>query len=155
MGITIQCESLQYSCGYSFWNTVREEIAKAAIEHLRVNHNKMEEAGETDSYNYRQLSNVIEYADENNCGTIPDFMYLLENMDFLNTLIYYNLGGVYSIINKSDDTGYYTAGNSLDIVQTIDIVSEYIEYSDVRAAIPNIKKVFDHSVEKRKMVLVD
>jgi hypothetical protein len=154
MGICINCEGSLFSCGYSHWNTIREEIANAAIAYLREEHAKMEDANETDSYNYQQLSRILDYVDEYNCGTISDFMYLFENADFLNTFIYYHLGGVFALLNKSDDNGYYTAGNSLDICETIDIVFDHIQYEDIKAGIPAVKSVFEKSVNERKCVVV-
>ena len=154
MGICINCDGAMFSCGYSFWNTMREEVANAAIEYLRETRVKMEEAEETESYNYEQITRVLDYAEEYNCGTVDDFLYLFENVDFLNTFIYYQLGGAFALLNKSDDNGYYTSGNALDIVQTIDVVLDRIRFDDVKARIPEIKKVFEKSAQSRKYVVV-
>jgi len=154
MGICINCDGAMFTCGYSRWNTIREEVANASIAYLREQHAKMEEANETDSYNYEQITRILDYVDEYNCGTIADFLYLFENADFLNTFIYYHLGGAFALLNKTDDDGYYTAGNSLDICQTIDVVRKHIQYDDINESIPAVRSVFKKSVNERKYVVV-
>ena len=154
MGICINCEGVMYSCGYTRWENFREEIANASIEYLKTEYNTILENGANDSYLENQLSKLMEHIDVNNCKTIPDFMALFSNANHLNLFIYYNMSGVFSLLNKSDDDGYYTVGNATDIVQTFRLIEKYIQDDDITEQLRQVKKVFKTSVEQQKIVSI-
>ena len=158
MGIQILCNEESYSCGYTSWSVFREEIANASVRYLRALYDRMmlrtEEANEEQNAEQTCLEKIIEYIDTNNCCTLEDFFQFFKDMEFQNAFIYFELGGVYALLNKSDDDGYYTVGNSLDIVDTMEIIEAHIVYDDVKTRYNWIKKVFEESVLTRKVVSI-
>ena len=155
MGYCINCEGVMYSCGYTRWENFREEIAQASIVYLQNEYDVLLANGANDSYLETQLSKLMEYLNLHHCKTLPDFMMLFSNMDMLNLFIYYNMSGVYALLNKSDDDGYYTVGNSTDILDTFQRIEKYItQDDDVQLTFLPIRKVFETSVEKQKLVSI-
>ena len=158
MGIQILCNNESYSCGYTSWSVFREEVANASIRYLQSIYEQMlqrtEEANEEQNAEQTCLEKIFEYLHANNCGTLEDFFRFFNDMKFQNAFIYFELGGVYALLNKSDDDGYYTVGNSLDIVDTMELIEPHILYDDVKRRYDCIKKVFEESVLTRKVVLV-
>lgn len=154
MGFCINCGGVMYNCRYTDWVNFREEIAKSAVVFLVNEYDTLLKNGANESYLENQLSKIMEYIDVNNCSTIPDFMYLFENSDMLNTFIYYRLGGVYALLNKSDDDGYYTVGNSIDIVHTFQFIEQFIENDDTKNALVEITKVFQKGIDEKKLVAI-
>ncbi len=100
------------------------------------------------------IEKILEYVDTTNCSAIEDFAYFFKDIDFQNTFIYFELGGVYALLNKSDSDGYYTVGNSLDIVDTMELIEPYIIYDDVKSRYNSVKKVFNESVMARRVVTI-
>lgn len=156
MGICINCEGVMYSCGYTHWENFREEVAKASIAYLQNEYDVLLSNGANDSYLETQLSGLMEYLNIHNCHTLPDFMMLFSNMDMLNLFIHYNMSGVYALLNKSDDDGYYTVGNSTDILDTLQRIEKYITHADddAQLSFSPIQKVFQTSVQKQKLVSI-
>ena len=153
MGICINCADVIYSCEYTRWENFREEIANASIEYLKNEYNVLLENGATDSYLENQLSKLMDYIDVNNCKTTNDFIRLFLDENFLNLFIYYNMGGVFALLNKSDD-GYYTIGNAIDMVQTFDFIQKYITDDVVTEQLHQVKKVFETSVDKKTIISI-
>ena len=152
MGFSIYCNGVAYSCGYTAWMIFREEIAKASMDYLREKFTEIMFGEPEYSYTWSQLKKIMEHHDLVGCVTVPDFLDLFSNMDFLNTFIHYDLGGVFALLNKSDDDGYYTAGNALDISQTLAILEKYVASDEIKSQLPDIKKVFYESVNKRMRI---
>jgi len=156
MGFSIDCKGAMYSCGYSNWVNLREEVANASILYLRCQYDILLQNSTNDSFSYleNQLSQIFEYIEVNNCATVPDFMYLFANPDFLNTFIYYNLGGVYALLNKSDDDGYYSVGNSYDILDALTRIETHLVDDNIKNSVQTMKKVFDNSVQHKQIVSI-
>ena len=171
MGIQLLCNGESYSCKYVDWIVFREEIANASIRYLRTIYNDMTDRPEqpdTDEQDQQQqpqqqqqqeedqtrIEKILEYVDVNNCATIHDFIVLLSDVEFQNSFIYFELGGVFALLHKNDDEGYYTIGNSLDIDDTMELIEPHIIYDDVKNRYNSIKKVFQESVMSRRIVTI-
>ena len=158
MGIDILCNGESYSCGYTAWSVFREEIANASIRYLRSLYDQMlrraEQPNTEQLAEQTCLEKIFEYIDTNNCGTLEDFFRFFKDIEFQNAFIYFELGGVYALLNKSDDDGYYTVGNSLDIVDTMELIEPHIIYDDVKTRYNSIKKVFEESILTRRVVSI-
>ena len=83
---------------------------------------------------------------------------LIQNIDFniTNTLIYFNIGGLYTLCNKSDCEGYYSVGNSYDILHLITLIKPFInkDYDCLYENIDIIEKIFQESIKKNKIVII-
>lgn len=158
MGIDILCNGESYSCGYASWSVFREEIANASIRYLKKIYddmlNRTVESTAEQLDEQTSIEKILEYVDSMNCSAIEDFAYFFKDIDFQNTFIYFELGGVYALLNKSDGDGYYTVGNSLDIVDTMELIEPYIIYDDVKSRYNSVKKVFNESVMARRVVTI-
>lgn len=159
MGIQLLCNGESFSGKYTEWTVFREEIANASIRYLRSIYDEMMDRpaqpnNEQLLINQNRIEKILEYVDVNNCATIPDFIVLLNDTEFQNDFIYFELGGVFALLNKCDDYGYYTVGNSLDIEDTMDLIESYIIYDDVKQIYNSIKKVFQESVTVRRVVTI-
>jgi hypothetical protein len=70
-------------------------------------------------------------------------------------LINIKLKGIVSLLNKSDCEGYYSVGDSYDIVLMLDIISKRTDIDPQFMEIINsLKKVFQTSVSKKKNVTI-
>ena len=70
-------------------------------------------------------------------------------------LINIKLKGIVSLLNKSDCEGYYSVGDSYDIVLMLDIISKRTDIDPQFMEIINcLKKVFKTSVNKKKNVTI-
>ena len=158
MGIDILCNGESYSCGYVAWALFREEIANASIRYLNKIYddmlNRTVESTTEQLAEQTLIEKILEYVNSMNCITTEDFVYFFKDIDFQNTFIYFELGGVYALLNKGDGDGFYTVGNSLDIVDTMELVEPYIMYDDVKSRYNSVKKVFNESVMARRVVII-
>jgi hypothetical protein len=153
MGILLVCNDVRYSCGYTRWDGIREELANASVRYLRSVYDGIFELNdEQNAYIQTELEKLFEYISTNNVCTTTDFGYFFINKEFVNTFIYFHLGGIYALLNKSDYDGYYSVGNSVDIVKTLEFIENYIEIDDVKFAFYDIRKVFEESVQSGQMV---
>jgi hypothetical protein len=65
------------------------------------------------------------------------------------------LKGVVSLLNKSDCEGFYSVGDSFDIVLMLNIISKRTDIEPLFMEIINgLKKVFQESVSKTKNVVI-
>lgn len=154
MGIYLLCNGVSYSCGYSSWMVFREEIANASIRYLKKIYDEMLLTNTEQTHEQTRLEQLLEYVNVNECGTLPDYLRLFNDNDFLNLYIYYNLGGVFSLLNKSDDDGFYSIGNSVDIIETLNLLEPYFLYDDVKRQYELVKNVFKESVLSLQIVVI-
>jgi hypothetical protein len=154
MGFEIVCENVSFSCGYSTWMVIREEIANASLRYLRKVYDDMLVVNDTQTAEQTFMEQLLEYIDLSGCETMPDFLRLFSDVDFLNTFIYHRVSGVFALLNKSDTDGFYSVGNSMDIVETMDILREYICYDDVKAMYGRIREVFTESIRAKNLVVI-
>ena len=153
MGIILLCDDEEYSCGYSRWDVIREELANASVRHLRAIYDViLEEDNPQNAYIQTEVEKLLDYIGVHNCCTVADFGYLFIDKDFVNTFIFFNVGGIFALLNKSDAEGYYSVGNSVDIVKAIEIIEPHILLDDVKDSIYHIKKVFHKSVSSEKII---
>ena len=69
----------------------------------------------------------------------------------IDTLIYFNLCGLYYFINKDTFQGYYSLGNSYDIYETLLILKDYFNYED-GIIVNNLIELFKLSFSKKLKV---
>ena len=80
-------------------------------------------------------------------------------MLFIDTLVFFNISGLYAFCNKSDCEGYYSVGNSYDICQLFKLIKNFYivdkeVFQDINKTINKIKKIFQESVRKRKIITI-
>jgi len=83
-------------------------------------------------------------------------------IEFLKLYTYYldlftlvGVAGAFSLINKGDNEGFYSVGNSIDIVDTISSVISFIEDEYIKASIQECLFVFKSSVQNHFIVVIN
>ena len=81
--------------------------------------------------------------------------YLRVFAGHINYLINIGISGIVTLLNKEDTEGYYTVGNSIDILKMLNIISKRTDIEPSFIEIINgLKKVFQTSVSKKKNVTI-
>ena len=85
-------------------------------------------------------------------------IFLIELLKFytfyLDLLTVLGVSGAFSIVNKGDNEGFYSIGNSIDIIKTISLVYDFIEDEYIHNSIDEFIKIFENSIEKELVVVI-
>jgi len=152
MGVDFYCGDVTFGCSYGSWNEFRKTIIKSTFDYIQNKFKREEKLyknitdeedknyiGEGSSYNCykKDLLKIIETMqtsyEKNIFGldnTINNFIVITRNLSYVNSLIYFDIGGLYSLCNKSDCEGFYSVGNSVDICQLFDLIEPFIKLND-------------------------
>jgi hypothetical protein len=183
MGIDITCNEKSFSCGYGSWNKIRIDTIIATAEYLK--HVKTTNQFEERTYPYVSLEIINEFMSELiSYGKDPEQVekqdpkqeqdpeevekqeqnlvgLFLGNctLELIDVLIFFGVGGLFSLCNKSDCEGYYSVGNAYDICELFHIIKPFlIENSDspdnYTNVITQIEDVFKESVEISQKILI-
>jgi hypothetical protein len=151
MGVLFICVEKEYSCAYGSWNIVRNEMATATMRYLEslvdiTNAEKMHE---------NKLICDILTQKENLTKGVDEFLETMyQNKRFINQFIELNIYGLYALLNKADDHGFYSPGNSKDIILLIRKIKPFIEVENVLERIPGIRKMLRESVKKNHHITI-
>lgn len=117
------------------WKSIREIIIKITFFHVQSilddTPNNFESEGEND-YIYEKIMRKIiqsifsKILDPDVSLSEIVTLYMHNSLN-LNTLIHYDIGGLYALCNKEYDQGYYSPGNSLDICNLFDEIEEAVK----------------------------
>lgn len=180
MSIHLLCGNVYFNCQVTYWKSIRESISKATnlfiVDYLNkfdlitepldesdekernslynksINRDILKEKLETFSIDYK-YAEFHAHPKLNEVGTLLVEYLKLYNY-YLDLLTVLGVNGVYSLVNKSDIEGFYSIGNSLDIINTIKVTHEFIEDEYMKSSINECRKVFEASVEKNMVVAV-
>jgi hypothetical protein len=152
MGVDFNCGDTTYGCSYGNWNELRKLVMKSTFDYIQDKFKKDFEAyngiideedehyiGDGSTYNcYKNdvIKIILSMADpkEKNIfginNTINDFIVITRNLSYVDALIYFDIGGLYSLCNKSDCEGFYSVGNSVDICQLFDLIEPFIKINN-------------------------
>ena len=167
MGIDLQCEDKIFGCSYTSWNIIRVNIINATFDYIRdkILNNNQEIKYYYSGTELQQIKSVLKKMEKfqysiliNN--KIDVFISLLsQDYNNINTFIYFNLGGLYELCNKSDCYGYYSCGNSLNICLLFDIIEPYMKkYHEHEYIYTNtstsIREIFEESINKKSIIYI-
>ena len=173
MGIDITCNEKTFSCGYGSWNKIRIETIIATAEYLK--HLKTINQFEERTYPYVSLEIINEFMSELISYTTKQEQetnqepkqeqnlvgLFLGNctLELIDVFIFFGVGGLFSLCNKSDCEGYYSVGNAYDICELFHLIRPFlIENSDspdnYANVITQIEDVFKESVEISQKILI-
>ena len=90
----------------------------------------LEDIGDNSYTIFNEFLRII-YSLNDLCINSSDFTNLT-NIGFKTPreLIYFDIGGLYSLCNKSDCEGFYSVGNSIDICKLFDLIEPFIKLND-------------------------
>lgn len=191
MGIDLYCTSAKtFGTSYSIWNTIRTHIIKATFDYIEdkfdkdlIQYGDLSEdhenwIGENSSYyNYKNIllelktlvfppssnSHIYNQDVYNHVNKFIIAFCQVRQLDFLNALNYFGIGGLYALCNQSDCEGLYTPGNSLDICSLFDKIELFVKKYDTYQGIYNkesrifdncLYDVFQHSYNTKENVII-
>jgi hypothetical protein len=150
MGLDFHCGNVSFGSSYSGWNAIRRDVVKATLDYIQDKFKNDFELykdlpkqdpnwiGEGSSYNcykneiielidsMKLINNQIVFGMEYD-NTIGNFITATRKISFIDALIYFDIGGLYSLCNKGDCEGYYSVGNSLDICLLFDLIQPFVK----------------------------
>jgi len=155
MGIDLDCGENSFGCSYSSWNGLRCIIIEATLKYLEQTVNKENENSEKDeSYRYyetiRNLLNEIENKNKTLYRTrtsnqeqeqehsffveskiLQTFISIVDsNLSYIDALISFDVGGLFTFCYKSDCEGFYSSGNSMDICRLLKTIEKFVKEID-------------------------
>lgn len=155
MGVDFYCGDFTYGASYGGWNELRRTVIKSTFDYIQDKFQKDFELynsitdeedehyiGDGSTYNCykKDTLKIIELMQSaskkpnifgmNIDNTINDFIGITRNLSYVDALIYFDIGGLYSLCNKSDCEGFYSIGNSVDICQLFDLIEPFIKINN-------------------------
>jgi len=187
MGVDFYCGDITFGCGYGHWSEIRIEIIKATMDYIQDKYDKDKELyghlkdddenwiGEGSSY-YCYMKDLMEMksillAQKPTTSvfgieidnTVNVFIKLCHNLQLMNSLNKFDIGGLFALCNQSDCEGYYTPGNSLDICSLFDKIEPFVKNYSCYDAIyekegrlhnNTVYEVFEHSYKTLHKVTI-
>ena len=158
MGIHIYCDKKEYSCSYGSWDKFRMATINATFKYIK----SYISLTEITEYDKVYADNLLEFIDKIESETNLDtniFLNYCEQSPFVDALVFFNISGLCAFCNKSDCEGYYSVGNSYDICQLFKLIQNFYTvdkefFQDIYKTINKIKKVFQESLRKRKIITI-
>jgi hypothetical protein len=187
MGVDFYCGDCVFHSSYGGWDSVRRQIMKSCFDYItdkfantNVNVEEDDDTGENTSYhrhmnNIKQIIAIVEEASAPKstpdiCATnIMTFIKAINNdvnvfvsacnkLNSIDSLIYFDINGLYALCNKSDCEGYYSPGNSSDICQLLDLIKPFVKVNDEyvyeRIYEGYLYRLFTESATKRLIVTI-
>ena len=147
MGVLFICDTKEYSCSYGSWSIVRMGLLRACLRYLALNGPEGLSSKEIDDINNLSTADL---------GDVDKFVTYVDKHghDLVNLFIRFDIGGIWAIMNKQDDIGYYSPGNALDILIMIKNVTEHLDDENVKERIHSISKVLIHSGKTWKPIQI-
>jgi hypothetical protein len=157
MGIWIHCDKKEYSCSYGSWNKFRMATINATIKYIK-SYISLTELTEYDQIYANKLLEFIDKIESEPDLNNDIFIDYCKELLFIDTLVFFNISGLYAFCNKSDCEGYYSVGNSYDICQLFKLIKNFytVDKNSIQDinTINTIKKVFQESLRKRKIITI-
>jgi len=179
MSIHLICGDSCFSSSISYWNKIRESLAIATFDYMVSYRNDLYNEREapddspplTDAYNtsvkkrlfIKQLNECIHDIKfslfQTNPRTLPTadsiHIALLKMYTYyLDLLTLLGIAGIFAITNKNDTEGYYSVGNSADIVHMMKIATRYIENDNILTCVNELVDFFQVSVRENMVVVI-
>jgi hypothetical protein len=157
MGVLFKCGNVDYSCAYSNWNIVRVEMINASFRYfenmLKINGDEMPPQNKKE-YDTNAILKIL--GEKENMLGVDAFNSIIDEKYrvFINYYIYFDMGGLCALINKPDDSGLYSPGNSLDILILFNKLESFIENAQVKERLVSLKKLFENSVTEKIPVII-
>jgi hypothetical protein len=163
MGVDFFCDQQEFSCSYDKWNNIRITIMNATFNYIKDEINNIVSILNNDTCNYYKdnITEIIRLNELYQCknGELS-VNYFISSIDEkgIDALIYFNVFGLYSLCNKSDTDGYYSPGNSLDIICLLDLIKHYLINSEFYTSIiinnNSVYNLFNESLQKKFNVII-
>jgi len=145
MGIDIGCMNKTFGMSYSGWRDIRRKLIIITFMFLEKINSEEEFIYFIELKSFcKIMMDIIHYEKQNICkdnnvftqlqretNLYTDFLQMIRQTPiYLDVLIYYGVGGLYSLCNKSDCEGCYSPGNSQDICKWLDLIKHEVKVYD-------------------------
>lgn len=186
MGVDFYCVKKTFKMSYSSWGELRSNIIKATLHYIQDKFDKDKQCyndvkqGEENyigegseyycymNYLYELKKIVLEQKPVKNefgmtlDNTLINFVRMCNDVNIMNALNYFEIGGLFVLCNQSDCEGYYTPGNSLDICSLLDRIEPFIKnygydfiYEEEEdRGVNTVYSVFEYSYKTFKKVTI-
>ena len=151
MGVLFMCIDTDYSCAYGSWNIVRKEMLCATMRYLE---SRVDVTDQEKMLHNKMICEILEHKVELTKGVDEFLEVMTNNRKLINHFIAFDIYGLYALTNKADDCGYYSPGNSKDILMLFKRVKPFILSEDVQQRISQIRRMFRESVKKNHCITI-
>jgi hypothetical protein len=151
MGVLFLCIDQEYSCAYGSWNIVRKEMLCATMRYLKSRVDVTDP--EKMLYN-KMICEILEHEVGLTKGVDEFLEIMTENRKLINHFIALDIYGLYALTNKADDCGYYSPGNSKDILMLFKRVKPFIMDENVAQRVSQIRRMFRESIKKNHCITI-
>lgn len=161
MGIDLCCENYKFSCSYETWKKIRLSILNATFNYLTHKFNNKLTILNNDNYTFymTKIKTVIE-SNKSYQKTYGNLCvnHFISSLEETESFIYFNVFGIYVLLNKSDCDGFYSPGNALDICYLLNLIKHYMintdKYNTVYVNHNCVYNLFNESREKSKNIII-
>ena len=185
MGIDLTCDTKDFSCSYSSWHNIRAELIEATFAYLEDLIANQTKGIDEERLEYSVIGHLKQYITEireecasfdNDKPPISPFALLfskrtifnafsehLGDLCFINILIQFGVGGIYTLCNKSDCEGFYSVGNSYDICELLNVIKPFTiknkdnlddEENYIYRCTDKLIELFQESLDKKLIVYI-
>lgn len=139
---------------YKEWTLLKINLIDATIkfmeELLITNY-----ANNKDQIFNDDLNNIIQkYYEINETGKFNINLFINNlTLEEIDTLIYFDLGGLYVFINKNDCDSFYSVGNSIDIIKMFNLITKKIN-NDLQNMVNKLKNLFNESINTDNFIII-
>jgi hypothetical protein len=165
MSLLLECNGVQLNIIHVNWHEIRKGFAEATILYLidtrdRLNKNILLNSQGVSSQvtesTVTKINTILETKMEDEADY---FDYLCKifhtNKCNMEILIELGLSGIIALLCKCDNEGYYSIGNSYDILDMIDIVKDFIRNKNTLDHLNILIELFKISVNTKTLVRIN
>jgi hypothetical protein len=187
MGIDLTCDTKDFSCSYSSWHNIRAELIEATFAYLEDLIAHQTTGIDEERLEYSVFGHLKQYITEirEQCASFENnkppinsnpfalllskhtifnaFSEHLGDLCFINILIQFGVGGIYTLCNKSDCEGFYSVGNSYDICELLNVIKPFTiknkdnlddEENYIYRCTDKLLDLFQESLDKKIIVCI-
>jgi hypothetical protein len=162
MGLLLDCNGVQLHISYEKWHEIRKGFAEATILYLRNMRDLLNKdivlnsdgvSSQVNETAVAKINTILETTMEDETDYFDYLCKIFhENKYNMEILIGLGLSGIIALLCKCDCEGYYSIGNSYDILDMIDIVKDFIQDTKTLDYLDNIIELFKISVNTKTLV---
>jgi hypothetical protein len=160
MGVILECGDKIIRIGYERWHTIRTGIAEAVVLYLENMKGTLQQycISNTSEDVSEDLIKIDKIMNVSNTKQNDYFDFLCQvfnhSRENMETIIELGLSGIIALLCKSDDNAFYSIGNSYDILDTIQLVKDYIKCEETLNNMESLIEIFETSIHAKTIVRI-
>jgi len=168
MAIHFSCNTYCFDTSIFQWNTFREIMSKTTYKYIIRQRETLFQNESLSIQDEYMMSSVDNFITDLNISIksvnplIEDEPILIQLLKlftyYLDTLTFLNLTGIFALTNKDYCEGHYSVGNSIDILQTIQLLIPFVERTDLEEQyffpfLSSIVYLFQESIQSKQNIV--